>query len=102
VLLDQYEEPLTRGELIGLEEHQLLRVRACSRRALLSLCVFLLGCAAVVVFSAGYALHRFWDPFGKFLVIFCEGMMIVSLCCSLIAFNEWQFLREIRKTGDGI
>jgi hypothetical protein len=102
VLLDQYEEPLSREEWIELEEHQLRRLKACSRKALVSLCIFLLGCAAVVVFSAGHALDRFWDPFGKFLIIFCELMMMLNLYYLLLSFYAWKLLRETRKSPDVI
>jgi hypothetical protein len=52
--------------------------------------------------SAGDALHRFRDSFGKLLRIFSEVMMIVSPGCLSIALHEWQFLREIRESGNVI
>lgn len=94
---DMDEHPLSKHELAKARESakQLLRHRM--RQAIYAMAVFFASCASVSPFLEGHPLHRYWESFGKYLVLLSMGLLIPFLIYVGRAITAWLFVRDVQK-----
>jgi hypothetical protein len=67
------------------------------KRLMYSVALVFLSCASVLPFSKGHSLHAHAEPFGRLLVWFSLGSLLLSLYCCVRAASSWVSLREVLK-----
>jgi hypothetical protein len=66
------------------------------RRCIFATTAFVVSCAFVVPFLAGYPLHPYWDVVGKYLLLLSMALLLVFLYFTLLTFGAWQIRRNYR------
>jgi hypothetical protein len=67
------------------------------KRALYSTIALLLSCALVYPFLEGHLLHRYWESFGKYLIIVSMTLLVIFVYCTGSFWSAWQALRDVEK-----
>jgi hypothetical protein len=67
------------------------------RRSLYVSTAFVLALAIPIPFLAGFPLHKYWDTIGKFILLFCMGLLVVLVWQLGTTWVIWQYLRDIEK-----
>jgi hypothetical protein len=90
-------EPLNDEEMVEVREYAGERIRLWRRRALYSTVALLLSSAFVYPFLEGHALHKYWELFGKYLVLVSMALLVVFVFCTGLFWSAWQALRDVEK-----
>jgi hypothetical protein len=98
-IFDQ-ESPLTDEELVILKEYARERIVLWRRRALYSTIALVLSCTFLSPFLEGQPLHKYWQSFGKYLVILSVILLVPFVYCVGLFWSAWKALRDIEK-GQG-
>jgi hypothetical protein len=69
------------------------RLRLWRARALYSIGGFVLSCATIYLFLEGQPLHRYWESFGKYLILLCIGLLLALLYCVGLWWTAWHTSR---------
>jgi hypothetical protein len=65
------------------------------RKAIYATLAFLLSCSSVVPFLYGHSLHKYWDAFGKSLVLLSMGLLFPFVIFTGFAVNTWIYKRNV-------
>jgi hypothetical protein len=82
-------------ELIAARANALRLYGESRRRAIYATLAFLLSCSSVVPFLYGHFLHKYWDVFGKYLVLLSMGLVVPFVIFTGFAVNTWIYKRNI-------
>jgi len=94
------ESPLSEQEMLEVRQYARERIGLWRRRSVYSTVAFLLSCAGVYPFLEGHPLHKYWESFGKYLVLVSMAMLVVFVLCTGFFYSAWQALRDVEK-GQG-
>jgi hypothetical protein len=87
-------------ELIAAKTDALRLYRESRRKAIYATLAFLLSCSSVVPFLYGHSLHKYWDVFGKYLVLLSMGLLLPFLYFNATVVNAWIYKRNIENIED--
>jgi hypothetical protein len=91
------EQPLSKHELAKARESAKQLLRRRTKQAIYATVVFSASCAAVSPFLEGHSLHRYWESFGKYLVLLSMGLLIPFIIYVGRAISAWLFVRDVQK-----
>ncbi len=87
----------SKKERAGAKQDAVEYLSLWKKRALYATVAFVLSCASVTPFSAGFPLHAYAEPFGRLLVYLSMALLIPFVICVGVAINSWFFLRALKK-----
>ena len=90
-------EPLNEEEMVEIRRQAGERIGLWRKRALYSTVALLLNCAFVYPFLEGHPLHKYWESFGKYLILVSMGLLVVFVFCTGLFWSAWQALRDVEK-----
>jgi hypothetical protein len=88
------DEPL-KEELNAAKTNAISQYRESRRKAIYATLAFLLSCSSVVPFLYGHSLHKYWDAFGKYLVLLSMGLLLPFVISTGFAVNTWIYKRNV-------
>ena len=91
------ESPLSEEEIAEVRQIARKRIAVWRSRALYSTVAFFLSCASVYPFLKGHLLHKYWESFGKYLIILSMTLLVVFVYCTGLFWSTWQALRDVEK-----
>lgn len=91
------DESFTPEELFEAKEHAIERLRLWRRRWIFSAIALFLSCACVTPFLYGHSLHKYWEVFGKYLVLISMGLLLPFVYCAGLFWGAWVAVRDIEK-----
>jgi hypothetical protein len=91
------ESPLSDEELVGARQYARERIGLWRKRSLYSTVALLLSCAFVYPFLEGHPLHKYWESFGKYLIIVSMILLVAFVYCTGLFWSAWQALRDVEK-----
>ena len=91
------EEPFTLEELSEAKDHAIERLRLWRRRWIFSAIALFLSCACVTLFLYGHLFHKYWEVFGKYLVLISMGLLLPFVYCASLSWGAWVVVRDIEK-----
>lgn len=100
-IFDTDEEPLSKEELGDVREAASECIRFWQMRSFLSAGALLLSCAFVYPFLKGNFLHRYWDGFGKYLILVSMTLLVVFVLCTGMFWSARQALRDVERGTRG-
>src|SRR5271168_416534 len=89
------DESFTPEELLEAKENATERLRLWKKRSIYSMIALFLSCAAVSPFLYGHPLHRYWEAFGKYVVLVSMGLLLFAVYCVGLLWGAWISLRDI-------
>ena len=91
------ESPLSDEEIVEVRQYARERIGLWRKRSLYSTVALLLSCGFVYPFLEGHPLHRYWESFGKYLIIVSMTLLVVFVYCTGLFWSAWQALRDVEK-----
>jgi len=97
MLFDVNSVPDNDEDLAEAIENARTRLQLRRRRSLCSTAALLLSFALVYPFLYGHSLHRYWESFGKNLVVFSMLLLLVFVHCTALLWAAWRCLRDLEE-----
>jgi hypothetical protein len=91
------ESPLSDEEIVEVRQYARERIGLWRKRSLYSTVALLLSCGFAYPFLEGHPLHRYWESFGKYLIIVSMTLLVVFVYCTGLFWSAWQALRDVEK-----
>jgi hypothetical protein len=91
------EGPLSDEEMGEVRQYAKERIGLWRRRSLYSTVALLASFACVYPFLYGNLLHKYWDSFGKYLILVSMTLLVVFVYCTGLYWSAWQALRDVEK-----
>jgi hypothetical protein len=97
---DTDSNPDGKEELAAFKQDAKKLLRRRTKRATYATAAFLLSCASVTPFLAGFPLHAYWESFGKFFLLLSMTLLLPFVVLIGRAINAWFFARDIKKMDE--
>ncbi len=91
------ESPFSDEEIVGVRHYAREGIGLWRKRSIYSAVVFLLSCASVYPFLEGHALHKYWESFGKYLILVSMALLVACVYRTDLFWSGWQALRDVEK-----
>lgn len=91
------ESPLSDQEMWEVRQYAKERIGLWRSRSICSAVVLLLCCASVFPFLKGHPLHKYWESFGKYLILLSMALLVVFVLCTGFFYSAWQALCDLEK-----
>ncbi len=91
------ESPLSDEEMVGVRQYARERIGLWRKRSIYSTVALVLSCASAYSFLEGHALHKYWESFGKYLILVSMALLVVWVYCTGLFWSAWQALRDVEK-----
>jgi hypothetical protein len=91
------QEHWTVEEKTEFEEHVRCRHKKVLRDAAWATAALAINIFCLIPFLYGHSLHRYWDVFGKYLLLLALGLFLWFVLKAGLVWSSWQSARETRK-----